>query len=161
MAVATGPLWLFGNLDAPCTRTATPAPALVVPLCDADLVLPPFEPPQRISACDDHDLETEGLHPFQGRGATELDVLEGAVTNTGEASYVVGSLQLSPGIPPYFPSPAVRLPDARGQGLVVHGPHLGHGGSDQTDGYANSAGTAPGGTLPHGCPDALSGALST
>ena len=47
-----------------------------------------------------HDYAGEGLHPFQGRGATELDVLEGAVTNIGAESYVVGSLQLSPGIPP-------------------------------------------------------------
>ena len=53
--------------------------------CDADLVLPPTDPPQRISACDDQP-PSSGLIPFQGRGATELDVLEGAVTNAGTGS---------------------------------------------------------------------------
>jgi hypothetical protein len=80
--------------------------------CDPDLELPPTDPPQRISACDDHDLATDGLHGYQGRGATELDVLEGAVTNNGVGSYVVGSLQLSPGIPPYFRPPMFGFPTA-------------------------------------------------
>ena len=63
-------------------------------MCDEDLILPPFDPPQRISACDEHDYATEGLHAFQGRGATELDVLEGAVTNAVSAeTHFRGSLE--------------------------------------------------------------------
>eukprot|EP00966_Prymnesium_polylepis_P065640 1523107-Prymnesium_polylepis.1 len=43
--------------------------------CDTDLELPPTDPPQKISACVDQAPDS-GLHPYQGRGATELDVLE-------------------------------------------------------------------------------------
>ena len=96
-------LWLFGNLGrAVYQNSNTGLWPWSYDQCDEDLQLPPYDPPQRISACDFHDLEKEGLHAFQGRGATELDVLEGAISNTGSSSYVVGSLQLSPGIPPYF-----------------------------------------------------------
>ena len=104
-------LWIFGNLGrAVYQNSNTGLWPWSYDQCDGDLVLPPTDPPQRISACDPHDYESEGLHAFQGRGATELDVLEGAVTNTGAASYVVGSLQLSPGLPPYFKPPMFGFP---------------------------------------------------
>ena len=80
-------LWLFGNLGrAVYQNSNTGLWPWSYDQCDPDLQLPPTDPAQRISACDDHDLESEGLHAFQGRGATELDVLEGAVTNTGTGS---------------------------------------------------------------------------
>ena len=109
-------LWAFGNLGrAVYQNSNTGLWPWSYDQCDDDLVLPPTDPPQRISACMDHDLEKEGLHPFQGRGATELDVLEGAVTNEGVDSYVVGSLQLSPGVPSYFKPPWFGFPTASGQ----------------------------------------------
>ena len=99
-------LWTFGNLGRAVYQDSnTGLWPWSYDQCDADLELPPTDPPQRISACDDHDLERDGLHAFQGRGATELDVIEGAVSNTGKGSYVVGSVQLSPGIPPCAPTP--------------------------------------------------------
>ncbi len=98
-------LWTFGNLGRAVYQDSnTGLWPWSYDQCDADLELPPTDPPQRISACDDHDLEKDGLHAFQGRGATELDVIEGAVSNTGKGSYVVGSVQLSPGVPPCAPT---------------------------------------------------------
>jgi len=155
-------LWLFGNLGrAVYQNSNTGLWPWSYSECDPDLVLPPFDPPQRISACDDHDLAKEGLHPFQGRGATELDVLEGAVTNDGNKSYVVGSLQLSPGVPPYFRPPLFGFPTASGAGSWYTGLTFGHGGTDQTDGYANNGWYGPpwGTPCPTGCPDALSGGI--
>ena len=78
-------LWLFGNLGrAVYQNSNTGLWPWSYDRCDTDLELPQTDPPQRISACDDHDLASEGLHGFQGRGATELDLLEGAVTNDGQ-----------------------------------------------------------------------------
>ena len=79
-------LWTFGNLGrAVFQKSNTGLWPWSYDQCDADLVLPPTDPPQRISACDDQP-PSSGLIPFQGRGATELDVLEGAVTNAGTGS---------------------------------------------------------------------------
>jgi len=153
-------LWLFGNLGrAVYQNSNTGLWPWSYSECDDDLILPPEDPPQRISACDDHDLAKDGLHPFQGRGATELDVLEGAVTNDGLQSYVVGSLQLSPGLPAYFKPPLFGFPTTSGAGSWYTGLTFGHGGTDQTDGYANNGWYGPpwGADCPTGCPDALSG----
>ena len=110
-------LWLFGNLGrAVFQNSNTGLWPWSYNECDEDLFLPPTSPNQRISACDHYDIEKDGLHAYQGRGATELDVLEGAVTNNGKASYVVGSLQLSPGIPAYFKPPLYEFPTAFGAG---------------------------------------------
>ena len=110
-------LWLFGNLGrAVFQNSNTGLWPWSYNECDEDLFLPPTSPLQRISACDYYDIEKDGLHAYQGRGATELDVLEGAVSNTGKASYVVGSLQLSPGIPAYFKPPLYEFPTAFGAG---------------------------------------------
>ncbi|KAG2765714.1 hypothetical protein PC129_g25122 [Phytophthora cactorum] len=56
--------------------------------CDADVFDPSF---QRISACEDNP--GYGLNPNQGRGAPEIDVLEGG----GLA--ISSSLQIAPGMP--------------------------------------------------------------
>jgi hypothetical protein len=86
-------------------------------------------------------------------------VLEGAVTNTGTGSYMVGSLQLSPGIPPYFRPPLFGFPTASGPGSWYTGLSFGQGGTDDTDGFANNGWYGPpwGSDCPTGCPDALSG----
>jgi callose synthase len=155
-------LWLFGNLGrAVYQNSNTGLWPWSYDSCDADLELPPSDPPQRISACDHHNIESEGLHAFQGRGATELDVLEGAVSNTGSGSYVVGSLQLSPGIPSFFRPPLFGFPTSRGAGMWYTGLTFGSGGTVQTDGFANNGWYGPpwGSDCPTGCPDALSGGL--
>ena len=56
-------LWTFGNLGrAVFQKSNTGLWPWSYDQCDADLVLPPTDPPQRISACDYHDLAKEGLH---------------------------------------------------------------------------------------------------
>jgi len=155
-------LWLFGNLGrAVYQNSNTGLWPWSYDQCDTDLELPPTDPPQRISACDDHDLESEGLHAFQGRGATELDVLEGAVTDDGVMSYSVGSLQLSPGVPSHYKPPLSTFPTADGAGKWYTGLSFGTGGTPQTDGMANNGWYGPpwGSSCPTGCPDALSGGL--
>nr|BEK99910.1 1,6-beta-transglycosylase [Pleurochrysis haptonemofera] len=150
-------LWAFGNLGrAVYQNSNTGLWPWSYDECDADLVLPPTDPPQRISACMDFDLEKDGLHAFQGRGATELDVLEGAVTNSGLDSYAVGSLQLSPGIPPYFRPPMFGFPTAEGPGSWYAGLKLGEKGKLNNGWY----GPPYGSECLTGCPDALSGGLT-
>jgi len=151
-------LWAFGNLGRAVYQDSnTGLWPWSYDQCDSrGFNLPPTDPPQRISACDDHDLEKEGLHGFQGRGATELDVLEGAVTNTGLHSYAVGSLQLSPGIPPYFRPPLFGFPTKSGPGSWYSGLMFGPDGSPNNGWY----GPPWGGDCPTGCPDALSGGVT-
>jgi len=85
-------LWAFGNLGRAVYQDSnTGLWPWSYSECDPDLKLPPTDPPQRISACQDHDLREDGLLPFQGRGATELDVLEGAVTNAGTTPHAHAS----------------------------------------------------------------------
>ena len=156
-------LWTFGNLGRAVYQDSnTGLWPWSYDKCDPDLQLPPTDPPQRISACDWHDYEKEGLHAYQGRGATELDVLEGAVTNSGVGSYGVGSLQLSPGIPMYFrPVGFGAFPEAKGAGSWYTGLKFGTGGTSYTDGFINNGWYGPpwGSDCPTGCPDALSGGL--
>jgi len=150
-------LWAFGNLGRAVYQDSnTGLWPWSYDQCDPDLELPPTDPPQKISACMDQDLEKDGLHPFQGRGATELDVLEGAVSNTGEASYVVGSLQLSPGIPPYFRPPMFGFPTKEGAGSWYTGLQFGERGKPNNGWYGPPWGSG----CPTGCPDALSGGLT-
>ena len=151
-------LWAFGNLGrAVYQKSNTGLWPWSYDKCDDDLVLPPSDPPQRISACmDQPPFEESGLHPFQGRGATELDVLEGAVTNTGLGSYAVGSLQLSPGVPAYFRPPLFGFPTESGPGSWYAGLKFGERGKPNNGWYG-----PPWGELcPTGCPDALSGGLT-
>ena len=61
-------LWLFGNLGRAVYQSSnTGLWPWSYDECDADLALAPDSPPQRISACDDHDLERDGLHGYQVR----------------------------------------------------------------------------------------------
>lgn len=63
---------------------------------------------QRISACNNrtvkHDPHSRpqdvGLNPFQGRGATEIDIMEGQVMARGKPAEISTSLQISPGLDP-------------------------------------------------------------
>ena len=150
-------LWLFGNLGRAVYQNSNTG---LLPWsyneCDDDLELPPTDPPQRISACMDQNLARDGLHPFQGRGATEIDILEGAVTNDGKGSYVVGSLQLSPGIPPYFRPPLFGYPTEEGPGTWYTGLRWGKRGKVNNGWY----GPPWGSECLTGCPDALSGGLT-
>ena len=150
-------LWAFGNLGrAVYQNSNTGLWPWSYDQCDASLDLPPSDPPQRISACMNHSYERDGLHPFQGRGATEIDVLEGAVTNSGNDSYSVGSLQLSPGIPAYFRPPMFGFPTTEGSGAWYSGLEFGPRGLPNNGWY----GPPWGSDCPTGCPDALSGGLT-
>lgn len=149
-------LWIFGNLGRAVYQASnTGLWPWSYDECDADLELPPTDPPQRISACMDQP-EGSGLHPFQGRGATELDVLEGAVSNDGEHSYVVGSLQLSPGLPSYFKPPLFGFPTAEGAGSWYTHLMFGDEGKPNNGWYGPPWGAG----CPTGCPDALSGGVT-
>jgi len=150
-------LWLFGNLGrAVYQNSNTGLWPWSYDECDADLELPPTDPPQKISACMDHDLKKDGLHAFQGRGATELDVLEGAVSNTGKGSYVVGSLQLSPGVPAFFRPPLFGYPTTAGAGSWYTDLKFGPDGKPNNGWYGPPWGSG----CPTGCPDALSGGIT-
>ena len=149
-------LWVFGNLGRAVYQDSnTGLWPWSYDECDTDLELPPTDPPQRISACVDQP-EGSGLHPFQGRGATELDVLEGAVSNTGEHSYVVGSLQLSPGLPKYFKPPMGGFPLESGEGSWYTHLSFGDMGKPNNGWYGPPWGAG----CPTGCPDALSGGIT-
>jgi hypothetical protein len=150
-------LWAFGNLGRAVYQDSnTGLWPWSYNECSPDLALPPTDPPQRISACDDHDFDKEGLLPFQGRGATELDVLEGAVTNVGYGSYGVGSVQLSPGIPPFFRPPMFGFPTKTGAGSWYSGLKFGPDGKPNNGWY----GPPWGSECLTGCPDALSAGIT-
>jgi len=150
-------LWAFGNLGRAVYQDSnTGLWPWSYSECDPDLKLPPTDPPQRISACQDHDLREDGLLPFQGRGATELDVLEGAVTNAGSGSYAVGSVQLSPGVPAYFRPPLFGFPTAEGPGAWYRKLTFGKRGKPNNGWY----GPPYGSQCLTGCPDALSGGIT-
>jgi len=82
-------IWMLGNLGRAIFSASTNR---MWPYsyneCDEDVFDPSF---QRISACDDNP--GYGLNPNQGRGAPEIDVLEGG----GLA--ISSSLQIAPGMP--------------------------------------------------------------
>ncbi|KAK1933896.1 Beta-glucan synthesis-associated protein SKN1 [Phytophthora citrophthora] len=85
-------IWMMGNLGRAIFSAST---SRMWPFsynkCEPDI----FEPSnQRISACDDNP--GYGLHKNQGRGAPEIDILEGG----GLA--ISSSLQIAPGMPSDF-----------------------------------------------------------
>ncbi|OWZ21589.1 Beta-glucan synthesis-associated protein [Phytophthora megakarya] len=82
-------IWMMGNLGRAIFSGSTNRMwPFSYDKCEPDL----FDPSnQRISACDDNP--GYGLNPNQGRGAPEIDVLEGS------ASLISASLQLGPGMP--------------------------------------------------------------
>ncbi|KAJ0407514.1 hypothetical protein ATCC90586_002179 [Pythium insidiosum] len=85
-------IWMLGNLGRAIFSASTNR---MWPFsyneCDPDK----FEPTnQRISACDANP--GHGLNPNQGRGAPEIDLLEGG------GSDISSSVQIGPGMPPDF-----------------------------------------------------------
>jgi beta-glucanase (GH16 family) len=85
-------IWLLGNLGRAIFSAST---SRMWPYsynrCEPD-ILPPHN--QRISACDDNP--GYGLNPNQGRGAPEIDLVEGG------AVLISSSIQLGPGMPSEF-----------------------------------------------------------
>ncbi|KAF1788689.1 Concanavalin A-like lectin/glucanase domain [Phytophthora cactorum] len=82
-------IWMLGNLGRAIFSASTNRMwPYSYDECDADVFDPSF---QRISACEDNP--GYGLNPNQGRGAPEIDVLEGG----GLA--ISSSLQIAPGMP--------------------------------------------------------------
>lgn len=82
-------VWMMGNLGRAIFSASTNRMwPFSYDRCEPDIFEPTF---QRISACNDDP--GYGLNPNQGRGAPEIDVLEGS------ASLVSSSLQVGPGMP--------------------------------------------------------------
>ncbi|CEG44643.1 beta-glucan synthesis-associated [Plasmopara halstedii] len=82
-------IWMMGNLGRAIFSASTNRMwPFSYDKCEPDLFDPTY---QRISACTDDP--GFGLNPNQGRGAPEIDVLEGS------ASLVSSSLQIGPGMP--------------------------------------------------------------
>ncbi|ETP42395.1 hypothetical protein F442_10695 [Phytophthora nicotianae P10297] len=82
-------IWMMGNLGRAIFSASTNRMwPFSYDKCEPDLFDPSY---QRISACNDNP--GYGLNPNQGRGAPEIDVLEGS------ASLVSSSLQIGPGMP--------------------------------------------------------------
>lgn len=82
-------IWMLGNLGRAIFSASTNR---MWPFSYNECAPDKFDPiHQRISACDDNP--GYGLHPNQGRGAPEIDILEGA------ASLISSSIQLGPGMP--------------------------------------------------------------
>lgn len=85
---------------------------------------------QKINACgnltDKHDSnsypENYGLNPFQGRGATEIDVIEAQIRARDEPAFISTSLQIRPSLPPYLRPDASLLP---GPGMWYEGLQFG------------------------------------
>ncbi|KAG7399893.1 hypothetical protein PHYBOEH_007754 [Phytophthora boehmeriae] len=82
-------IWMLGNLGRAIFSASTNRMwPFSYDRCDPDVFNPSY---QRISACDSNP--GYGLNPNQGRGAPEIDVLEGA------ADLISSSLQIAPGMP--------------------------------------------------------------
>ncbi|KAE9070435.1 hypothetical protein PF010_g26270, partial [Phytophthora fragariae] len=82
-------IWMMGNLGRAIFSASTNRMwPFSYDKCEPDLFDTSY---QRISACNDNP--GYGLNPNQGRGAPEIDVLEGGAT------LVSSSLQIGPGMP--------------------------------------------------------------
>ncbi|CAI5721337.1 hypothetical protein KXD40_004701 [Peronospora effusa] len=85
-------IWLMGNLGRAIFTGST---ARMWPFSYNECNETIFDSQnQRISACDDNP--GSGMHPNQGRGAPEIDILEGGGTD------ISSSIQLGPGMPDEF-----------------------------------------------------------
>lgn len=85
-------IWLMGNLGRALFSGST---SRMWPFTYNECNETVFDPQnQRISACDDHP--GHGLNPNQGRGAPEIDILEGGGTA------ISSSIQIGPGMPDDF-----------------------------------------------------------
>lgn len=101
-------IWMLGNLGRATYEASTNN---IWPWsfdkCDREL-----QEAQKISACNQRNHF--GLNPFQGRGATEIDIMEGMMGDSGGAlpatvppvsiPYVDMTLQVAPGIPDNRPN---------------------------------------------------------
>ncbi|ETV75247.1 hypothetical protein H257_10439 [Aphanomyces astaci] len=94
-------IWLLGNLGRALFSAST---SRMWPWtyneCDADL-----SPHQAISACDPNP--GYGLHPNQGRGAPEIDILEGG------GAAISSSIQIAPGMPDNYRRMPIQKPDSK------------------------------------------------
>ncbi|KAG7395771.1 hypothetical protein PHYBOEH_003206 [Phytophthora boehmeriae] len=85
-------IWMFGNLGRAIFTGST---ARVWPFSYDECNATVFDPQnQRINACNDNP--GSGLNPNQGRGAPEIDILEGGGTE------ISSSMQVGPGMPDDF-----------------------------------------------------------
>ena len=150
-------LWLFGNLGRAVYQDSnTGLWPWSYDECDDDLDLAPTSPPQRISACDDR-ASNEGLLPFQGRGATEIDIVEAAVRRPSNASYIVSSLQISPAAPFFFKPKMGSEPTDRGEGSWYD--NIAYGSNSHVQAGKGWYGPPWGADCPFGCPDTLSASV--
>uniref|UniRef100_H3GZ89 GH16 domain-containing protein n=1 Tax=Phytophthora ramorum TaxID=164328 RepID=H3GZ89_PHYRM len=85
-------IWMMGNLGRAIFSGSTNRMwPFSYDLCDPDTLDPSN---QRISACE--GAPGSGLNPHQGRGAPEIDIVEGGGTT------ISSSIQVGPGMPPDF-----------------------------------------------------------
>ncbi|KAH9125123.1 hypothetical protein AeMF1_004221 [Aphanomyces euteiches] len=109
-------IWLMGNLGrALFTASTTRMWPWTYNECDAEL-----EPHQMISACNANP--GFGLNPNQGRGAPEIDILEGG----GRA--ISSSIQIAPGMPDEYRRLTFQKPDfsycVYGKGCATPGANI-------------------------------------
>ncbi|TDH69576.1 hypothetical protein CCR75_007641 [Bremia lactucae] len=103
-------VWMMGNLGRAIFSASTNRMwPFSYDECEPDLFEPTY---QRISACNDNP--GYGLNPNQGRGAPEIDVLEGA------AGLVSSSLQIGPGMPDEFRIKGINY-GIDGEGCIYSG----------------------------------------
>ncbi|ETV75249.1 hypothetical protein H257_10441 [Aphanomyces astaci] len=101
-------IWLLGNLGrALFAASTTRMWPWSYDACDPDLL--DLAPHQVISACN--ATPGFGLNPNQGRGAPEIDILEGG------GAAISSSIQLAPGMPDNYRRIPVGLPDEEPWGL--------------------------------------------
>ncbi|KAI9991544.1 hypothetical protein PInf_019245 [Phytophthora infestans] len=85
-------IWMMGNLGRAIFSGSTNRMwPFSYDACDPDTFTPAN---QRINACESHP--GSGLNPHQGRGAPEIDIVEGGGTT------ISASIQVGPGMPPDF-----------------------------------------------------------
>jgi len=105
-------IWLFGNLGrAVYEESNTGLWPWSFDTCDEEwdmFPIPKPGKPQKISACNPNP--GPGLHPYQGRGATEIDLAEVGNTDWGNGGFVFASLQVSPSIPEFYRPPMMTVP---------------------------------------------------
>jgi len=97
-------IWIFGNLGRAIYEPSnTGLWPFSMEECDEQYERQPIPgggPKQRISGCDPNP--GPGLHPYQGRGATEVDLVEVGDSYNGAHGWFMSSLQIRPAIPAYF-----------------------------------------------------------
>eukprot|EP00302_Diacronema_sp_CCMP2436_P030877 CAMPEP_0179943446 /NCGR_PEP_ID=MMETSP0983-20121128/18306_1 /TAXON_ID=483367 /ORGANISM="non described non described, Strain CCMP 2436" /LENGTH=587 /DNA_ID=CAMNT_0021851119 /DNA_START=186 /DNA_END=1949 /DNA_ORIENTATION=- len=105
-------LWLFGNLGR-ATFSESNDGLWPYSLSDCDEEYENMDVPepglkQKISGCNPNP--GFGLHPNQGRGATEIDIVEAADSKSGFGGWLTMSLQVAPSIPQFFRPSQGKMP---------------------------------------------------